>query len=235
MNLLNIKYNVVNKLSKKLIVSSQAAVNEPFYPVEPMKAMVQSVISGGASALRLAGETHIKEIRSITTLPIIGITKPDIIPENFKELVYITPSFYDAKKIKEAGCDIIALDATNRERPAESLEEIINLIHSELNCPIMADVSTLEEGITAQLLGVDIISTTLAGYTTYTNETDGPDFMLLEQLVNNVKVPVILEGRAETPEHVRKAFNIGAYAVVIGSAITRPHLITRKFVEAIEL
>ena len=225
---------IVKQLEKKLIVSSQAAYGEPFYFPECMKVMVQSVIDGGASALRLAGEQHINKIRSMTALPIIGITKPDIIPENFKELVYITPTFEDAKKIKKAGCDIIALDATNRKRPAESLEEMINLIHSELNLPVMADISTFEEGLQAEQLGADIISTTLAGYTTYSNATDGPDFNLLEKLVSKVSVPVILEGRVETTDHVKQAFKIGAFAIVIGSAITRPHLITRKFVEAIE-
>lgn len=227
----NIHCSIVKKLKNQIIVSSQASINEPFYNNEAMKAMVLSVINGGAGGLRLAGKNHINTIRPLTNLPIIGITKPDIIPDNYKEIVYITPTFADAKIIKQAGSDIIAIDATNRSRPDEDLETLIKLIHSKLECPIMADVSNLEEGIKAEELKADIISTTLSGYTTYSKSTSGPDFTLLKNLIEKVNIPVILEGRVETPEEVKKAFEIGAYAVVIGSAITRPQLITKKFVE----
>jgi N-acylglucosamine-6-phosphate 2-epimerase len=198
-----------------------------------MIAMVKSVINGGAGGLRLAGEYHIKAIRDITNLPIIGITKPNKIPVNFKEIVYITPDFTNARKVKNAGADIIAIDATMREHPEETLEELINIIHKDLNCPVMADISTLQEGLNAVKLGADIISTTLSGYTSYSNETKGPDFTLLDELIQNTNVPVILEGRVETPQEVEKALKIGAYAVVIGSAITRPHMITDKFVRVV--
>lgn len=228
----NSYHEIITRIEKKIIVSSQAATDEPFYPVERMKAMVESVINGGAGGLRLAGEYHIKNLRGMTDLPIIGITKPDIIPENFKEIVYITPTFEDAKSISDAGCDIIAIDATERKRPKESLKELINLIHTKLDKPVMADISTFEEAINAEELGADIISTTLAGYTSYTKQTIGPDFKLLEMLTIQLNIPVILEGRIETTDDVKKAFELGAFSVVIGSIITRPHLITRKFVEA---
>lgn len=229
----SIHFPIIKRLEGKIIVSAQASIDEPFYPAGCMLAMVKSAIIGGAGGLRLAGEYHINTIRPITDLPIIGITKPDLIPGNFKEIVYITPTFDDAVKIKQAGCDIIAIDATNRIRPRENLQELINLIHSKLNCPVMADISTYDEGIKACELGADIISTTLSGYTSYTTPGNDPDFELLEKLVEKVNVPVILEGRVETIEHVKKALAIGAYGIVIGSAITRPHLITKKFVDVL--
>lgn len=228
----NIYYSIVRKLENRVVVSAQASLNEPFYPADCMKAMVQSVIEGGAGGLRLAGQTHINAFRNLTDLPIIGITKPDVIPENYKEIVYITPAFADALEISKAGADIIAIDATDRPRPAENLQKLIEKIHNDLNKPVMADVSTFEEGINSAKLGADIISTTLAGYTTHSRVTEGPDFELLEKLVEKLDIPVILEGRIETPKHVIKAFEMGAFAVVIGSIITRPHLITKKFVEA---
>ncbi|MEW5820497.1 MAG: N-acetylmannosamine-6-phosphate 2-epimerase [Cyanobacteriota bacterium] len=227
-------YSIIEKLRNKIIVSCQASANEPFYADECMIAMVKSVIIGGAGALRLAGARHIKAVKSISGLPVIGITKPEVIPDNYKEIVYITPAFEDAKSIRDAGCDIIAIDSTERKRPRENLKELIDLIHNKLQCPVMADISTYEEGINSEKYGVDIISTTLAGYTTYSNTSIGPDFELLKDLVNKVNVPVILEGRIESVEHVKKAFDLGAYAVVIGSAITRPHLITKKFVNMVQ-
>lgn len=192
---------------------------------------MKSIINGGAGGLRVAGQKDIALAKRLTNLPIIGITKPDPLPKNWKDIVYITPDFKSAENIKEA--DIIAIDGTSRNRPMENLAELIDKIHCNLNRPVMADVSTVEEGISSSLLGADLISTTLSGYTGYTLEKDNgkPDFELLKELVKFIKVPVILEGRIWSPEEVKKAFNLGAYAVVIGSAITRPHLITKRFVD----
>lgn len=195
--------------------------------------MVQSVINGGAGGLRMAGATHIEAARQMTDLPIIGITKPDIIPDNYKEIVYITPTFNDACSLATAGADLIALDATQRPRPADALEKIVYKIRNELNLPVMADVSNLDEAINASRLGADLISTTLAGYTSYTTATTGPDFDLLESILASVQTPVICEGRIETVDQMQHAFKLGAFAVVIGSIITRPQLITKKFIEGI--
>lgn len=172
-------------------------------------------------------------MQKITDLPIIGITKPDPIPNNFKEIVYITPTCDDVRKIITAGADIIAFDGTSRTRPKENLAEIISFIRSQ-NKLAMADVATIEEGIAARLLGADIISTTLSGYTKETQEKDPkkPDFKLLESLKKALNCPIILEGRVWTDEHLKTAFEKGAHCVVIGSAITRPQLITQKFVKA---
>ncbi|EKE02872.1 MAG: N-acetylmannosamine-6-phosphate 2-epimerase [uncultured bacterium] len=224
---------IISKIDKKIIVSCQASAGEPFSENNCLMAMVKSVISGGSAGLRLAGANDIKEAKKITSLPIIGITKPDPLPENWKDIVYITVDFDDATSLAKAGADIIALDGTSRHRPKENLAELICRIKTELNCLAMADISTLEEGIMCKLFGVDIISTTLSGYTTYTLDKNNnePDFELLKNLVKTVDCPIILEGRVWTPEQVKTAFNLGAHAVVIGSAITRPHLITERFIK----
>jgi len=226
--------DTVKKLEKKIIISCQASEGEPFHDINCLMAMVKSVLNGGASGLRLAGERDIKEAKKLCNVPIIGITKPEPLPENWKEVVYITPAFEDAKKIRDAGADIIAVDGTSRPRPEENLAGLIYKIQTELLAPVMVDVSTLEEGLMCKLLGADIISTTLSGYTLQTldKNNEEPDFELLKNLVEITACPVILEGRVWTPEHVKKAFDLGAYAVVIGSAVTRPHLITERFIKA---
>ena len=226
---------VVSKIKGEIFVSCQASSGEPLYELDCLMAMIKSVINGGAQGLRLAGERDIKEARKFTNLPIIGITKPDPLPENWKDIVYITPTFEDAKIIADAGADIIAVDGTSRKRPEENLAEILSRIKNELKLVSMVDISTLEEGLMCKLLGADIISTTLSGYTTHTldKNNDEPDFELLKELVNITDCPIILEGRIWTPQQVNKAFEIGAHCVVIGSAITRPHLITRRFLEKI--
>ena len=131
----------------------------------------------------------------------------------------------------DAGADVIAFDGTSRDRGECTLEEIIDEIHLK-NRLAMADISTIGEGLNCVKLGADIISTTLAGYTDESGIAgDTPDFELLEKLVKTVKKPVILEGRIWAPDEVKKAFELGAYCVVIGSAITRPHLVTKRFTE----
>jgi len=227
---------IIDKLEKKIIVSCQSSSGEPLFEDNCMPAMMKSTILGGASGLRLAGADDIRAARKFSDIPIIGITKPDPLPENWKEVVYITVTMDDARNIAEAGADIIAVDGTARRRPKENLAEIIARIKTDLNCLSMADVSTLDEGLMCKLFGVDIISTTLSGYTTYTLDKNNgePDFELLRDLVKLADCPIILEGRIWSPEQVKKAFSLGAYAVVIGSAVTRPQLITERFVKAID-
>ena len=222
--------NTLSRLKNKIIVSCQAMPNEPMYAEICMNAMIKSVIKGGAGGLRVAGTRDVKNAKKISDIPVIGITKPEVIPANFKEIVYITPSLDDAIKLIDAGADIIAFDGTLRPH-ITPVKELIKYIHINKRIA-MADISTLEEGIEAAKLGADIISTTLAGYTLESADSpEGPDFPLLEKLVKETQVPVILEGRIWTPEDVDKAFSIGAHAVVIGSAITRPQLITKRFVQ----
>ena len=197
--------NIINRLKGKVVVSVQAMPSEPLYLEKCMVAMMKSVIKGGAGGLRVAGARDVKNAKHLFDVPIIGLTKPDIIPSNWQEIVYITPTLKEVIELVEAGADIIAFDG---------------------------DISTLEEGINAEKLGANILSTTLSGYTQFSqNRGNGPDFELLKQLVDNTNLPVVLEGRIWEPEEVDKAFDLGAHCVVIGSAITRPQLITKRFVQ----
>ena len=224
--------DMIKRLAHKVIVSVQAMPAEPLYHEQCMTAMMKSVVKGGAGGLRVAGVRDVKNAKKLFDIPVIGITKPDVIPQNWQETVYITPTIKDVIALINAGADIVAFDGTSRPRPDNcTLEEIIKYI--KMNKRIsMADISTVEEGINCANLGVNILSTTLSGYTQFSqNRSDGPDFELLENLVKETKIPVVLEGRIWEPDEVTHAFDLGAHCVVIGSAITRPQLITKRFVQ----
>ena len=224
--------SIINRLKNKVVVSVQAMPSEPLYLEKCMVAMMKSVAKGGAGGLRVAGVRDVKNAKHLFDIPVIGLTKPDVIPANWKEIVYITPGIKEVVDLVNAGADVIAFDGTMRSRPDGSkLEELIKYV--KINNRIsMADISTVEEGINAAKLGADILSTTLSGYTQFSPMTsDGPDFDLLANLVKETDKPVVLEGRIWEPEQVDKAFELGAHCVVIGSAITRPQLITKRFVQ----
>ena len=224
--------NILEKLKGKVIVSSQAMPDEPLYKEECMKAMMASCVNGGAGGLRVAGARDVKNAKEFG-IPVIGLTKPNKLPANWKEIVYITPGLKEVNDLINAGADIVAFDGTSRPHDDCTLDDIISTIHNSKRLA-MADISTLEEGLKCAELGADIISTTLAGYTMESGEpTSGPDYGLLKALVKSINKPVILEGRIWTPEEVKKAFELGAHCVVIGSAITRPQLITKRFIEGI--
>lgn len=204
---------------------------------EHIVALCLTVINGGASALRLEGIDNIKAVRKNTSLPIVGITKTDgLSNEERLDQVYITPTYDDAKAVAQAGADIIALDATNRPRPdGLSLKETIEKIHSDLDKPVWADVDSFDQAKQAAHFGADLVSTTLFGYTTETQKDTGhgPDFQFLEKCIKDISKPVILEGRVWSVQEAARAIELGAHAVVVGSAITRPHLITKRFVDAL--
>lgn len=227
----------VSKLEGGLIVSCQASEGEPLCKPEHIVAMSLSAIDGGARAIRLEGVENVAAARSETTLPIVGLTKLSTVkPEDRLGSVYITSSFREAKALADAGADIIALDATGRPRSdGLSVAETVQKIHDELDLPVWADVATFAEGIAACEAGADVVSTTLFGYTeeTIVGRDHGPGFDLLTELIAHAPVPVVLEGRVWIPEEVAQGFELGAYAVVVGSAITRPKLITERFVRAI--
>lgn len=232
-----VRYPVISQLKNGIIISCQADAGEPLAKPSHIKALALSAIKGGAKGLRLEGAENIKAIRKHTDLPIIGLIKcKRVSKEKRLDSVYITSSFKDAKQLSNLGCDIIAIDATGRQRAdGLSLAQTIERIHNELDKPVWADIATVEEGLAAEAAGADIISTTLFGYTTQTKLADeeGPDLNLVEKLAKKAAIPVILEGRVWQLGEVTKAFSCGAYAVVIGSAITRPQLITARFVRAI--
>lgn len=161
---------------------------------------------------------------------LIGIIKREY-PESE---VYITPTKAEVNELLSTGVDMIAFDATNRKRPnGERVDQLVRHIQANRGL-VMADISTFDEGVEAAKLGVDCISTTLSGYTPYSRQQPGPDFNLLEQLVRELNMPIIAEGRIQTPEEAKKAIELGAHAVVVGSAITRPQLITHTFAEKLK-
>ncbi|GAA0862117.1 N-acetylmannosamine-6-phosphate 2-epimerase [Paraclostridium tenue] len=216
-------------IKDKLIVSCQALEDEPLHSSFIMGKMANAAKIGGAVAIRAQGVEDIIEIKKVTNLPVIGIIK-----RNYEDSpIYITPTKKEIDELLTTKCEMIAIDATNRNRPNnENLEELINYIKSK-NVLVMADISNYEEAIKAYEYGVDCISTTLSGYTPYTKKLEGPDFELIEKLVKELDIPIIAEGRINTPEELKKALSLGAYSAVVGSAITRPQLITEKFTKAI--
>nr|BBH85551.1 putative N-acetylmannosamine-6-phosphate 2-epimerase [Thermosporothrix sp. COM3] len=221
----------ITSLRGALIVSCQAFEGEPLFG--HMAAMAAAVLNGGAKGIRTNGKADVAAIRAITDVPIIGIQKTTVAGRTV-----ITPDFSQARELVEAGADIIALDATQiREQVCQgkypTAAELIAQIHAELGCLVMADISTVEEGVAAVEAGADLVATTLAGYTPYTTLDEGPDEQLVRELTRRIQVPVVAEGKINTPAAARKALACGAYAVVVGSAITRPHLVTRGFVDAL--
>ncbi len=222
--------NVIASLKGGLIVSCQAAEGTPLHGSHIMAAMARAAEIGGAVAIRADGPDDIRAIKQAVKLPVLGINK---IGRSETE-PYITPTVDAAGEILEAGADIIALDATLRPRSSGlTAAELIGQVKA-LGLPVMADISTLEEGIAAAEAGADIVATTMSGYTPYSAHSDGPDFALIEGLVARISVPIIAEGKIWTPEQARQALDLGAYAVVVGTAITRPHIVTERFVRALE-
>jgi len=211
-----------------LIVSCQAPENTPLGKPVVLAALAEAAVRGGAAGIRANLPQNIRAIRELVQVPIIGIYKHTL--PNYP--VYITPTLEHARAVVEAGADIVAIDATDRDRP-EPLHELIRRIHEELGVPVMADISTLEEGIAAEEMGADLVATTMSGYTPYTQHrrTMGADIALVAQLAQKVTVPVICEGRISSPEEARLALEAGAWAVVVGTAITAVDQVTARFVE----
>jgi len=219
---------LLQKLQGGLIVSCQASEESPLRDVRIMAALARAAQNGGAVGIRANGPADIAAIRAVVNLPIIGINKLHL--PGYE--VYITPTLDSAREVVQAGCDLLALDATLRPHPADlSAAEIIQACRLEFKMPVMADISTLEEGLAAADAGADIVATTLTGYTSYTSDRPLPDFELLEKLVTRLSIPVFVEGHIRSPADARRALELGAFAVVVGAAITRPEWITANFVQ----
>lgn len=221
------QHPIIKQLQGGLIVSCQALADEPLFGPDIMARMAQAAWQGGAVGIRANGPDDIRAIRTAVELPLIGLYKDG------DSGVYITPNSRHVRAAAAAGADIIALDSTQRTRPdGEGFQHLLDVIHHECHKLALADVSTLEEGNTAEERGADMVSTTLSGYTPYSPQLDGPDLELVYKLAKRLQVPIIAEGRISTPEEVERAFDAGAFAVVVGSAITRPQWITKRFVAA---
>lgn len=230
---LKIKEKIMNRLESikgKLVVSCQALPEEPLHSSYIMGRMAYAAYVGGASGIRANTVSDIAEIKKNVNLPIIGIIKRQYGDNN----VYITPTLVEIEELVNEGVDIIAIDGTKRERPdGMSLEELMKECKKRYpNQLFMADISCVEEAKSAQEYGFDIVGTTLVGYTEYTKGND--PLVELEKVVKEVSIPVIGEGNLDTPQKAKKALELGAYAVVVGGAITRPQQITKKFVTEME-
>jgi N-acylglucosamine-6-phosphate 2-epimerase len=208
-----------------LIVSCQAREDNPLHGPQFMRAMALAARDGGARAIRANGVADVKAVTE-AGLPVIGIDK--VVTEGYP--VYITPNFETAKALAKAGAGIIATDCTPRPRNGEKPEILVRRIREELGCEVFADISTLDEGLAAADMGATYVSTTLSGYTEYTEpKPEGPDLALIEALAARISAPIVAEGRYNTPELARAALDAGAYAVVVGTMITNPREITRAF------
>lgn len=219
----------LDKLKEKLIVSCQALPDEPLHSSFIMGRMAIAAQEGGASGIRAQSVEDILEIQKQVDLPIIGIIK-----KNYPDSdVFITPTKEEVEALLTTNCEIIALDATTRRRPNdEKIEDLVKIIHSNGKLA-MADCSTLEECLQAEKIGFDILSTTLFGYTNYSENYDGPDFESIKKIVELTNTPVIAEGKINTPDDLKRVYECGVFSAVVGSAITRPQLITKKFAEVL--
>ena len=224
----------IENIHKRLIVSCQALPDEPLHSSYIMGRMAAAAFEGGAAGIRANTPEDIREIKNAVNLPVIGIVKriyPDI-------PVYITPTLKEVDELIPAHPDIIALDATSRKRPGGlSLEELVSSIRRKYpNQLLMADCSTVEEAFHADELGFDFIGTTLVGYTEESlgDQIAKNDFEIIRKILSGVSHPVIAEGNIDTPEKARRVIELGCYSVVVGSIITRPQLITRRFAESLK-
>lgn len=228
------KQELFDQIKGKVIVSCQAVPGEPLYVEEKsiMYLMARAAKQAGAPAIRTSSIRDVVAIKEETGLPVIGLVK--IKYEGFES--YITPTMKEVDELVEAGSDVVALDCTDQKRgDGKSISEFITEVRAKYPDKIlMADISTYEEGVNAWKLGMDIVGTTMSGYTAYSPKLDGPDYELVKRLSETVDIPVIGEGRIHSPEQAVEVLKTGAYAVVVGGAITRPLEIAQRFIKAVE-
>lgn len=229
------KEQLFEQLKGKIIVSCQAVPGEPLYVEEKsiMYLMARAAKQAGTPAIRTSSIRDVIAIKEETGLPVIGLIK--IKYEGFES--YITPTMKEVDELAAAGSDVIAFDCTAQKRgDGKTIDEFIAEVRKKYpDAILMADISTYEEGINAWRLGVDMVGTTMSGYTAHSPKTDGPDYELVKRLSAEVDIPVIGEGRVHSPEQAVEMLNAGAFAVVVGGAITRPLEIAQRFIKAVEM
>ena len=222
------------KIKGGLIISCYAAddYNILFSEAEPMLALAKSVALGGAACIRV-NTKHVAMLKKALDIPIYGLEK---VYRNGE--MRITPTLKEAQALVDAGADAFAIDATCRERYDDlSLCDYIKTLKQHFDIPVLGDIATYEEAVHAQGCGIDAVSTTLAGYTPQSPSfgklgeipVPDPDYDLVKRLSKDLSIPVIAEGRYNTPEKAAVALKCGAHAVVVGTAISNPQKITELF------
>lgn len=229
---MNTNQKILQDIHRKLVVSCQALPDEPLHSPFIMGRMAYAAYLGGASGIRANSVEDIQEIKKNVNLPIIGIIKSVYEGSD----VFITPTMKEVDSLYCEGVSIIAMDATDRVRPdGSTISELFPILREKYKDQLfMADCSTYEEAVKAEELGFDCVGTTLAGYTAATKGQSLPDFAMAEKIIQNLTIPLIAEGGISTPDKLKKMFDLGAYSAVVGSAITRPMDITKKFMQAIQ-
>jgi N-acylglucosamine-6-phosphate 2-epimerase len=212
-----------------LVVSVQAPEGSPLGETAHMVAMARAAEAGGAVGVRAESGADIAAIRVAIDVPLIGLRKRAVAGSD----VYITPQLEDACEVAAAGADVIAVDATSRPRPGGGAPgEFIATLVRELGRPVLGDVASLEDGVLARRAGAAAVATTLSGYTDGSAAPADPDLDLVRRLAAELDCPVLAEGRYRSPDAVRAAFDVGAFAVVVGAAITAPLALTSRFAAA---
>jgi len=220
----------IDSLRGGLVVSCQAVRDAPLSRADVLGLIATSVVGAGAVGIRAEGIENLRAIRAAVSVPIIGLLKVG------GEGPYITPTLEHAFAVAEAGADIIAIDATFRpRRDGHTLAEVVAAIHEQAGRLALADISTVDEGVAAEAAGADLVASTLSGYTPYSRNQDGPDLDLVRDLSAQVGIPVLAEGRIRNPIQARQAILAGAWAVVVGTAITDPAAITVAFRQELAL
>ena len=214
----------MNLLRGRLIVSCQAPHGDPFSRPELLALFARAAVAGGAAGIRTEGPDAVRAIKAATAVPVIGLRKRVMADGH----IMITPTNDDARELVAAGADIIAIDCTARGQRNGALERL-GWIRSRLHVPVWADIATVEEAIAAADSGADAVLSTLRGYTDDTANVPGFEASFIAALVKAVSVPVIAEGRIDSATHASAALAAGAFSVVVGTAITRPEEITRRF------
>lgn len=228
------KQEILDAIHGRMIISCQAIPGEPLYLEDDsvMYLMARAAKRAGTPAIRTSSIRDVAAIKKETSLPVIGLVKINYPGYDS----YITPTMKEVDDLVAVGSDVVALDCTLRKRgDGTTINEFIAQIREKYpDIILMADISNYEEGINAWKCGVDIVGTTMSGYTDYTSKKDEPDYELMTRLAADIDIPVIGEGKIHYPDQAVKALQTGVWSIVVGGAITRPLEIAQRFMKAID-
>ncbi|MFD4264093.1 N-acetylmannosamine-6-phosphate 2-epimerase [Streptomyces sp. NPDC058534] len=220
--------SVLDAMRGRLTVSCQAYPGEPLRDPRTTGQMARAVVAGGAAAVRAQGIEDVSAVVAAVDVPVVGLWKEGA------SGVFITPTLEHALAVARAGAHVVALDGTRRPRPdGRTLARTVELLRAETDVLVMADCGSVDDARAAEDAGVDLLGTTLSGYTGERPKTDGPDLELLDEVLAWSSLPVVVEGRVHTPAQAAAAIERGAFSVCVGTAITHPTTITGWFVDAL--